>query len=372
MQVGAYNSNTFYGTAAQGYGAYGGSASAAQTNASDGKPKQDAAAVVTLSDAARNVTAELDFAQIVESARETLSRLLNDADRDSPLKEGKLALDMSALNQRELFAISSTEDALFTSSEREAAALEAERRFGLALSGPLAVSEVTGDFRPLYRAASEYLDGLGTEQKAEPEWEAARNAIDTALAQLDGDRSKRPEGIENDPVAAWLAARTDSDDTGSDTQASLAQNLRNALDKHYDAAHENGRIPTFDASKSRGHHIDLAEFDAETVSMMALNRDNLFSMDEIRAAEGEIRHRASNALSEGYREAAKSGDPTAFAQNIISLYSSLSPSVREAAGFQERMLSTAMASYESTSQLMNMMQQGMQASSGVGSWFSSR
>src|SRR5690606_19801180 len=126
------------------------------------------------------------------------------------------------------------------------------------------------------------------------------------------------------------------------------ENLRAILDKRYEEARQAGRSPTFDARDTRGHFIDLAEFDAEVISTMVHNRKGLFSAEEVRAANAQIRSRASVALSEGYRDAAKSGDPTAFARNIISLYSSLSPDVRAAAGFSETMLNAAMMSYKTT------------------------
>ena len=334
MQVGYYGSTGYYGTSpARAMSAQSGH----QQNTGPQKPGQDAAAVVTISDAARATMAEADLAPVTASARQVLNELLKQAERSSPLEEAKLALDMRRLNDRELFAIDSSSDELFTSDERKAAELEMGRRFEAALAGPAAVSEVTGDYRTLYRAAAQHLDNLGAEQKAEPSWQAAREAEK-------GDRT-------SDPV-------------------SFAQRLCNTLDRWYQEAHEAGRSPSFGPRNSRGTFIDLGVFDAETVSAMAFHREGLFSGEEVRAAEAEIRNRAGVALTEGFKDAQKSGDPTAYARNIIALYSSLRPEVRQAAGFSENLLSTATASYQSTTRLMNMLSPVVQnGDGGLGGWF---
>lgn len=352
MQIAGYGNKGFYGASAtRAYSQDGAVASAAKPGENG---RSSAATVVTISNAAKAAGTEPDFAQIVRTARETLNRILAEAERRSPLEGGRLALDMSALGQRELFAISKTDDGLFTTDERKAAELELGRRFDLALSGPAAVSEVTGDYRTLYKAAAAYLDGQSAEQKAEPDWQAKRAAIDKALTALEANRGTPPAGIADDPVAAFLADRAATDqETPPEETASLAQSLRKVLDKRY----------------GQGERIDLGEFDSRSISAMALNRDGLFSAEEVRAAETEIRARANTALTEGYKQAARSGDPTAFSRNIIAIYSSMSAEERLASGLSENLLNTAVANYESTSRLMAMMAQGMSAMGGMQSWF---
>src|SRR5690606_16115890 len=109
------------------------------------------------------------------------------------------------------------------------------------------VSELTSDYRPLYRAAAAYLDSLSAEQKAEAEWKTARAAIDLALAHLAGEKAKPPADIEGDPVAAWLAKRVEAGGDEATDPASLEESLRAILDKQYEKAREAGRSPTFDA-----------------------------------------------------------------------------------------------------------------------------
>lgn len=369
MQVAPYSATGYYkAQTAQPYAAHSGAG--AQNTAAKENGGGDAA-IVTISDAARSASAEPDFASIISAARQLLNELLAEAERTSPLEGGKLALDMTRLSQRELHAMKANDDALFTSDERKAAELEMQRRFGNALAGPLAVSELTSDYRPLYRAAAAHLDALSAEQKAEPQWKEARAAIDAALVKLAGNKGTPPADIAGDPVAAWLETRAETGGNETTDPASLEESLRAILDKQYEKAREAGRSPTFDPKNTRGEFVDLAAFDAETISTMVLNRKGLFSTEEIRAANAEIRKRANVALSEGYRDAAKSGDPTAFARNVISIYSSLSPDVRQAAGFSDAMLSTAISSFETTSRLMEMMASNMQGGGAAG-WFAGR
>ena len=359
MQVAGYGNKGFYSASA--VRAYGQESTVGSAAKAGENGKSGAATVVTLSQEAMAAGTEPDFAQIVQTARETLNRLLTEAERRSPLEGGRLALDMSALSQRELFAIAKTDDGLFTSDERKAAALELGRRFDLALSGPAAVSEVTGDYRTLYKAAAAYLDGQSAEQKADPGWQEARAAIGKALTALQADHGTPPAGIAGDPVATFLAdqAATDSE-TPAEDATSLAESLRKVLDKRYAAGK---------GLSGTGERIDLGEFDSRSISAMALNRDGLFSSEEVRAAETEIRSRANTALTEGYKEAARSGDPTAFSRNIIAIYSSMSAEERLASGLSENLLNTAVANYESTTRLMNMMAQGMSGMGGMQSWF---
>src|SRR5690606_21893870 len=118
-----------------GYAAAGGSKAAAATTT----PGSDAAATaITLSEAAMAALAERDFTTVLADARTKLAGLLADADRLTPLQDGQLALDLSSLDQRELYAMAS--DAGFSADEQEAAGLEMQRRLEAALAGPAAVA----------------------------------------------------------------------------------------------------------------------------------------------------------------------------------------------------------------------------------------
>jgi len=343
--------------------------------ASAGAATGDPAATITLSQAAQALLEEggptKDFSTVVAEARAKLRELLEEAGRRSPLEAGKLALDMSSLDHRELYAISSNGEGLFTADEQEAAGLEMQRRFEAAMAGPAAVAEVTGSWLGLYKAAAVYLDGLGPEEKAEDDWKSARAALTEAIEELTADPKTLPE-IEDDPVALYLELREAGGTVPPRDFGDVAGDARKALDELYQEAIEGGRAPTFNRNTTIGAYIDLDAFDSRMLSAIALNEGSQFSSQEVRAAEAALRSRSGNALNAAFKNAAKSGDPTAFSQNIISLYAAMTPEERQAAGWSESFYQTAMASYAETNKLMDMLAGAMDNSaSGSMNWFRS-
>lgn len=341
----------------QGYAsAYAGTAKStassqqAQTNA------ESAATAVTLSDAARAALAERDFAAVLADARAKLTALLEEAGRTSPLKDGKLALDLSGLDQRELYAMSS--DDSFSPDEREAAGLEMQRRFEAALAGPAAIARVTGNYTGLYKAAAAYLDGLGAEERATAEWQAGRDAVTEGLKQLQTAPGTRPDLGPNDPVALYLAL-SEAGESPDSSMPDLAANARTTLDRLYAEAKANGKAPTFNRNTSLGQYIDMSGFSSRALSAMVLDKDGQFTAEETRAARSVLQARSGATLLAGFQSASKSGDPTAFSQNIISAFSSLSAEERQAIGWSDQLYQAAMQSYVTTAKLMDMFGEAM-------------
>ncbi|WP_052732047.1 hypothetical protein [Devosia geojensis] len=363
----AYSAANFYAAAKSSTGSSLPSADAQSTGATTSDP----AATVTLSEAAQAALGEKDFATVAAEARAKLRELLSEAGRTSPLKDGKLALDMASLDHRELYAISSNGEGLFTADEQEAADLEMQRRFEAAMAGPAAVADVTGSWLGLYKAAAAYLDELGPEEKAEGDWTSARAALTEAIKTLTADPKTLPD-IENDPVAVYLKLRETGETMPPRDFSDVAGDARKALDKLYADALANGRVPTFNKSTTIGTYIDLDAFDSRTLSAIALNEGSQFSREEVRAAEASLRNRSGNALNAAFKNAAKSGSPTAFSQNIISLYAAMTPEERQATGWGENFYQAAMASYEETYKLMDILASaGGNSSAGSMGWFRS-
>lgn len=319
-----------------------------------------AATSVTLSDEAKAALAERSFVSVVADAREKLTKLLETAGRKSPLQNEALALDMTSLDAREIYAIAS--DNSFTADEREAAKLEMQRRLEAALSGPLAISRVTGDFTSLYKAAATFLDALGPEEKASEDWKASRAAVTDGLKQLEKDPKTLPSVGEDDPVGTYielLEVRGALDQS----MATLATNARTAIDKRIAEIHATGRIPSFKTTANEGTRVDLSGLSSRTLSAIVLDKDGQFSSQEINAAKAELRGKSSAVLMAGLKSASQSTDPTAFSQNVISAFSSLSPEEREAAGWSDKLYEAAVANYSSSSKLLEMFNQ-LGASSG--------
>lgn len=360
----AYSTNSYYKAAASASAATAGSA--ANTTAPATTATSTAATSVTLSDEAKAALAAKDFATVLADTHAKLTQLLKDAERDSPLKDGQLALDLSSLDARELFAMASNDS--FKPDEREAAGLEMQRRFEAALQGPAALAKVTGNYTGLYKAAAEFLDALGPEEKADADWIAGRAAITDAQKQLATDPSKLPSAGEDDPVALYLALVEAGEQVKPQPIADVATTARKTLDSLYAEANSNGKVPTFNKNTTIGTYIDMSKFDSRTLSSIVLDTTGKFTTDETSAAQKAMHAKSGAALLAGFQNASKSSDPTAFSQNIMSIFSSLSPEERQAAGWSEKFYQAAVESYTTTSKLTQMFAEAGGDSTGFMSW----
>lgn len=327
---------------------------------------EQAATSVTLSDAALAALATKDFASVIAETKTKLAALLEEADRESPLEGDELALDLSSLDARELFAMASNDS--FSEDERAAAGIEMQRRFEQAMSGPAALAKVTGNYTALYKAAAEYLDALGPEEKAGADWIAGRAAVTDGLAQLKSDPKTLPDAGDDDPVALYLALVEAGNAVKQQDIADVAGTARKTLDALYADAIKAGKAPTFNKQTTVGTYIDMSAFDSRSLSAIALNTGTKFAAEEVAAASAALRSKSGAALLAGFQNAAKSSDPTAFSQNIISIYSSMSSEERQAAGWSDQFYQAAVASYESTSKLTQMFAEAGGSSTGFMSW----
>src|SRR5262245_8238276 len=156
------------GTGALAYvGAYGRNATASgQGIAGETTGSEAAATNVTLSDGALALlaaqSAAKDFATVTAEARTTLDGLYQKAGVTVPLAGGRPTIDLTTLDRRTLFAITSNSGSKFTADEQKAAGLELRRRFDAALGPPAAAAQLIGDYSTLYKAALDYLDGMST------------------------------------------------------------------------------------------------------------------------------------------------------------------------------------------------------------------
>lgn len=342
----AYSASTASHSAAR-------TASTVATTTSSGQ-SDTAATSITLSDAAKAALAERSFAGVVSDARTKLTKLLADSDRKSPLQNGSLALDMSSLDSREIYAIAS--DDVFAAEEREAAKLEMQRRFEAALAGPHSIAQVTGDFTGLYMAAAAFLDTLGLEEKASDDWKASRAAVADAIKKLQSNPSTLPDAGEDDPVATYIKL-VETRGALDQSMATLATNARAALDKRYAEIHATGRIPSFKAGAPGGTLVDISGLSSRTLSAMVLDTEGLFTGAEVQAAKTQLRSKSSAVLMAGLKSASQSSDPTAFSQNVISAFSSMSSEERNAAGWSDQLYQAAVANYTTSSKLLDMFNQ---------------
>jgi len=364
VAVSSTYSSTSYATA------YGQSAKATSTATSAGSTtsattSESAATSVTLSSEAQAALAVKDFATVLAEAKARFTALMKEAGRTSPLQSGKLAVDLSELDQRELFAMAS--DPSFSADEHTAAGLEMQRRFESAMSGPAGVAQVTGNYTALYKAAATYLDSLGPEEKAGADWIAGRAAITDGLKQLQSDPRTLPDTSDEDPVQLYLAL-ANAGGTQQQEIGDVANGARKSLDALYADAIKAGKAPTFNKKTVAGTYIDMSGFPSRTLSAIALNTGSQFTTAEVDEAKAALRTKSGAALLAGFQNAAKSSDPTAFSQNIISIFSSMSAEERQAAGWSDKFYQAAVQSYESTSKLTQMFAEAGGDSTGFMSW----
>jgi hypothetical protein len=360
----AYSANTYYRAAASAQAA--GATTAAASAVSATTSTEAGATSVTLSDEALAALAAKDFATVIADARAKLTTLLTEAGRTSPLEDGKLALDLSSFDARELYAMA-TDDS-FSEDEQEAAGLEMERRFEAALAGPAGVAKVTGNFTALYKAAAEFLDALGPEEKAGADWIAARAAVTDAQKQLAIDPKKMPDAGDDDPVALYLALVEAGEQIKPQPIADVATSTRKTLDALYAEANAAGKVPTFNKATTIGTYIDMSKFDSRSLSSIVVDKTGKFTIEEVNAAHTAMRGKSGAALLAGFQNAAKSSDPTAFSQNIMALFSAMSTEERQAAGWSESFYQAAVDSYTTTSKLTQMFAEAGGDSTGFMSW----
>lgn len=300
---------------------------------------------VTLSDAALAAMNQPDFSSVVTATRAAL---------DALLVNGTTAADadLSKLDRRQLFAISSNAQGKFTADEQAAAKTEQQNRLDAALSGPYAVARVTDDVESLYTAALAWLDGASTEEKSTPAWTTQRAALLDAQKQLAANPDKTPE-VDGDIVADYVQRMTAGDDpTTLRDFSAVASDARAALDAQYAAATAAGKSLSFGTTSNKNTiAVDFSKFDSRSLSAVALNQDGKFSSQEVFAAKQAIAQRSSTTILAGLKSAAS--DPAAFAKNLISAYGSMSPEERQAAGWSDQLYQAAVASYNTASNIAN-------------------
>lgn len=323
--------------------------SAAAGSAKSSSASSSSATNITLSAEAQAALAsiERDYATVTTDARTNLDKLLTDQKLTSPLKDGKLAADLSKVDRRELYAISTNAGQKFTADEQKAAQFELQNRFDAAMAGPTAVSRVTGTIKNLYEAALTYFDSMSPEEKASSTYADQRAALEDMLKQIDADPSTLPSAA-NDPVNQYMQRLADGETGELRDIGDVASDARATLDSQY---------------SSGGSRADYKDFDSRSLASVALNSGNQFSAEEVRLAKSEMRTRSGNALLASLKNADAS-NPAGFAQNVISLYGAMSPEERAAAGWSDNLYAAAVANYATASKLTSM----LGAATGSSAW----
>ncbi len=321
---------------------------------------------IIISDAARAGLSEKASATIAEDAQASMKKLLADTGKSSPLKDGKLDVDLSRFDRRELFAVATNSGLQFPTDQQKAAKLELQRRFDVTMAGGLAVVGVTGNVKELYDLALDYLNSAGPEERASGPFQKQLAAVKEALAQLEVNPEQVPSGIANDPVDNYLMRAAKGEAIIERSFADVTSDARRSLDKQYKAADAEGKRLVFSGDPARGKAVDLSGFGNRALSAISLNRDESFSSREVLAAKEELQTRVGKTVQDAFRSSGPTNDPTAFSKNLIAQYQTMSAEEREAAGFSPEYYVTLKQNFES-SQAMSQLFAGLGGPSASGS-----
>lgn len=338
------------------------------TSASDSS--LSSATLVTLSAAAQAALAQAtvaDFATVTSEARAALDALYKAAKVTGPLLDGTQTIALSSLDRRALYAIVSNGGQKFTADEQTVAANELQARFDAMAAPQTAVARLTGDWSQVYKAALDYMQAAGPEEKASgtcaAQLKALQQGYDTAVAAP----GNPPAEIAGDPIAAFLARTGADDDTSGNLRdfSQVADDVRAALDLQQQAAEKKGVEIVYDSGRKTGQMVDLSGFDNRDLSAVALNQGEQFSPDEIHAAKSELDARTRVSLLAAFKQSGSSSDPRAFSLGVIYNYAQMSSEERQATNLTTDFRDIAVKNYQTTSTLISMLQQAGAGESGL-------
>lgn len=362
--------NTGYNSYAQYGSAYARAAAATQPslanalNSAESQNSSDpnAATNLTLSDAAKAQLAATssvpDFASVTNDARAALDKLYTAANVKGPLNDnGAAAIDLSSLDRRALFAIATNAGGKFTPDEQSAATSETRTRFEAVLAPAAAATSMTKNYTVVYKAALDYLDGASAEEKATTTWAAQRAAVLKGYQAAQQQPGTAPKGISGDPVATYLAQNPDGAPVGTTKDfATVATNVRAALDAQASLAAQNGKELVYDPARKTGQLADFASLDNRSLSAITLNQGEQFSNLEMYAAKKELDARTRASVLDALRQSQTSGDPARLSLGILQSYAAMSDEERQATNWTPAFRDSTLQSYNSTTKLLSMLQ----------------
>jgi len=356
------SSTTSYLNAAYGRASADTSSSARTATTSTQPPSSSAATVVTLSAQAQALLSSQnsvpELSAVIADTRAALDKLYKDAGVSGPLDNGKLTVDLGGLDRRALFAIATSSDQTFTGDEQQAAATELRSRFDAVLSPQAAVARLTGDWSKVYKAAIDYLQAAGPEEKATAAWSAQLQALQRGHDESVKQNGALPKGIAGDLVGDFVA-RSDSGQSADGLRdfGLVAKDVRTALDQQYEAAEQNGKRLVFDRSGATGQLADLSGLNNRALSAISLNEGNQFSQEEIRAAKKELDARTRASLLMTLKQSGDTADPRGFSAGLVYQYSAMSAEERQALNWTSGVQDLAIKNYQMSSTLLSMFEQ---------------
>lgn len=357
------NAASYLSYAGNAYGATGsGTAAKAGTSTdSSGNSTSSSSTSVTLSDEAKAYLAQAaadtgqpSVATLTTQARAWFDEQYAALGTSSAMLDGQVAVDFSSQTRATLSVIADNAQGRFSKDEVTAATGALQSRFNDAMSPYVVIARHTGDYAGLYKAASDYLDQAGSDEKATKAWQDQSGAVAQGLAAARASFGKAPvTGNAADPVRALLDRAPSSGASTSDTKpASLAANARAMLDAQAGRAKDNGRELVFSAGRQTGQQADFTDFDNRTLAIMALNSDASFSAQEAGAARAELNQRTRGNLLNAMNPS-DGGGIQASSMAMLTQYAKMSPEERSVLGFNEDYANRIAANYRTAASIQN-------------------
>jgi hypothetical protein len=216
---------------------------------------------------------------------------------------------------------------------------------------------MTNNYTVVYKAALNHLDAASKEEKATSTWAAQYAAVQKGYQAAQQKPDAIPSGIQGDPVAAYLAKNPHGAPTPPKKDFStVAKDVRSALDTQANEAMQNGRELVYEPGRKTGQLVDFSSMDGRSLSAIALNQNNLFSLQEVQAAKKELGSRSRNSILSSMKQSQSSGDPSQLSLGILQSYSAMSDEERLATNWNPTFRDTLIQNYKSTNGILSMMQ----------------
>jgi len=362
------NAASWLSYAGNAYGATGSGATAKAGTSTDGTATSasSSSTSVTLSDEAKaylaqtaSKTEQPTVATLTTQARAWFDQQYAALGTSSAMLDGQVAVDFSGQTRAMLSVISDNAQSQFSKDEVTAATKALQSRFNDAMSPYVVIARHTGDYAGLYKAASDYLDQAGSDEKATRAWQDQSSAVAQGLAAARASFGKAPvTGNAADPVRALLdKAQSPGTSTTDSKPATLAANARTMLDAQAGSARDNGKDLVFTGGRQTGQQVDFTDFDNRTLAIMALNGDAAFSAQEAGAAKAELNQRTRGNLLNAMNPS-DGGGIQASSMAMLTQYAKMSPEERAVLGFNENYANRIAANYRTAASIQNSLGSG--------------
>jgi hypothetical protein len=346
----------------------------AKTDSTDTSSQSASPTSVTLSDEAKAYLAKQappatddppSLTTVTTNARAWFDQQYASLGISSAMLDGQVAVDLSGQSRATLSAVADNAQGQFTTDEATAATKTLQTRFDDAMTPYVVIARHTGDYASLYRAASDYLDSAGADEKATSAWQNQKQAVQQGLAAATASFGKAPDTSNDaDPVKALLnktSAPTPAA-AGSSPDA-LSANARAMLDAQASSAKDNGKELVFTSARKTGQQVDFTNFDNRTLAIMALNTGGSFSTDEAGAAKAELTQRSRSAVLTAF-DPKTGGGAMASSQALLQQYSSMSAEEKKVLGFSDDYANKIAQNYRAMSSVQSSLGSGSGSSSG--------